>query len=418
MSMAVRVSVALFLISTAVHAETQLVWSPTGTNRDVGSWQCATDGTRVLTGAAYLSSTIVTFGSLAATANVYQCSVDRPLGAGVGCDGPGAGIYDAESMQPKSAARLCVVVPPPPPPPPPPPTVPAPVITFSVLPVRINAGEPVNVDWTAQNTNSCRIGGGGPGAVIGEVPSTGIRTVVPEFGTDTGVTFLIGCDSLPGAPSGTIAVQAVTLIPPWEKPTPPGCYPVIDPAAKLYEARAIDGQDVGAWGCDNPDGFRWRTQSGEKAKLMTELVACVPEGVIGAFNGEAYAAAYSACVNRPHTVAAAVVATELTRRWHPHFEVQRGTAAAPVASRAVYTRLADGTRGSQLRIDATGQIVTTGGVLQTIATGKPCNPFRRLTGTTTRYHLVTGETSVQGRVMPDDVYSQCAKLDPPTEGWP
>lgn len=108
---ALLIVVGMFWIGEA-RAETQLVWSPTSTNRDVGSWQCASDATAVLTGNNYSSSTILTFGELPATANVFQCRADLAIGAGAGCPAPGN--YSQEGMQAKSLARLCQAAPPPP----------------------------------------------------------------------------------------------------------------------------------------------------------------------------------------------------------------------------------------------------------------------------------------------------------------
>lgn len=101
-------------VAQVARADVNLVWAPqSAANRDVGSWQRATDATLVLTGTSYVSSTIVAFGTLAPTDPVYACTADRPVGSGAGC--PTQGVYTDERFIPK--AQTAVVTAPPPPPP-------------------------------------------------------------------------------------------------------------------------------------------------------------------------------------------------------------------------------------------------------------------------------------------------------------
>ncbi|TXH43820.1 MAG: hypothetical protein E6Q97_33570 [Desulfurellales bacterium] len=113
--------VLLLIWPAGALADVNLVWSPNTTgNRNEGAWVRATDSTLVVTGSTFSTGAIVQFGTLAATAPVYLCFADVPIGQADGCPTPGS--YTQERYGTKSQAALAVVTPPPPPPPPPPPS--------------------------------------------------------------------------------------------------------------------------------------------------------------------------------------------------------------------------------------------------------------------------------------------------------
>jgi peptidoglycan-associated lipoprotein len=67
--------------------------------------------------------------------------------------------------------------PPPPAPPPPPAAAPAPTAELTATPTVISAGDQVQLSWTTTNANSVSIDG------IGDVPSSGVKTVTPTEST-------------------------------------------------------------------------------------------------------------------------------------------------------------------------------------------------------------------------------------------
>lgn len=109
-----RVAFLLALLAAPAMADTNLVWSPSAADRNVGSWQRAGDATPVLSGSTFGTAQVVAFGTLADTAPVYLCTADVPVGQTDGCPVPGN--YTQERFAPKSQAARVVVTPPPPPP--------------------------------------------------------------------------------------------------------------------------------------------------------------------------------------------------------------------------------------------------------------------------------------------------------------
>jgi hypothetical protein len=385
-----------FGFSSLVQAETNFVWSPVGQDRNVGSWQCATDSTPVLNGPDFNNSRIINFGLLTQAENVFICFADRPIGAGEGCPAPGN--YSQERMAAKSEARLCQVEPPP--------TIPAPVVTFTIQPTEFIRGTEttVNLAWSVQNSPLCRLlasPDGLPVSIDEEVPVVSTRTVMANA---TGIQFSLSCDALPGAPPGIIEVRYLTALNPFVAPGPPPCWPTAESGIPLYEATTVDGHSVKVWPCDMADGFVWRPV-GYDPSLLSARLNCIPSILYEVITAQSLAAAWTACVDRPLSPTEKVVADVLTQKWKPRFEVS-GTST--ITRRPVYTRNADGTRGVQLRIS---------GVLQYILVREPCDGSKRLLGISTRYHSVTGRTSQQGQTLPDESFAQCQRLNPPATGW-
>lgn len=150
----------------AASAETNLVWSPTGTNRDIGTWQYAAPTTRVLTGTSWGSSTITTFQQVPATGNVFICLADRPVGAGAGCPSPGN--YSQEAFRPKSQART---------PPAPPPTCPPPQPSQESQ--LVTCPPPTVGNWTQTRTYSCNAPNWVPGPWTPATPPDGVCAEPP-----------------------------------------------------------------------------------------------------------------------------------------------------------------------------------------------------------------------------------------------
>lgn len=292
---------------------------------------------------------------------------------------------------------------------PPSPVVPAPVVTLTAFPLSVTAGKPVTLIWTVANNAACHA----TWDPEHDVTENGSIVIIPP----QSISYALGCNSLPDfigpmPPTGIARVEISVFTP----PLPPGCYPFLTPSVTVHDKVAIDGLTVSAFGCSKETGFIWRT-TWRHGSLADIVGGCAAAGLIAAINEQAIDSAWVECLKQPHTPATQVVADELTTLWKPHWEVDRGTTGSPVATRQVYTKKPDGSRGAQLRLDAAGNPVLTGGTLQTIASTLPCNGISRLIDSV-NYNLVFGQISVQGKKLPLNSFSRCKQLNPPATGWP
>lgn len=265
--------------------------------------------------------------------------------------------------------------------------------SFEASPRIVAPGGEVLVSWTTQDMAGC---------------SASWRTTPPpNSGSDrvsiTAETVLqISCTGL-GGTSHIVAhrIKVAALAP--EKPIQ--CVPYTMPeSSELYSSILPAGQIVYGYGCDMLDGYQWVGRSLDPSQ--TDQLPCLNPSWLAAITLINARAGDDACAKRLMTTQEQAVSNALEKKWKARFAVQGGGA---VVRRPVYLQNPDGTRGAQFRV---------GGVLQYILAGLPCNGRARLTATTTRYHLVTGQTSQQGQALPADTFAQCVKQQPPSGGFP
>jgi hypothetical protein len=194
--------------------------------------------------------------------------------------------------------------------------------------------------------------------------------------------------------------------PPWTKPTPLRCTPA------LIDTRIVTALPNALLftQCEDAQGYQHRGYAGDPTDLLRVASAAAAAGIDATIGLEGLAkttkaqqdALHNASIDGPFSTEQAALYVQAQTKYAWRFVVS-GSTTTPV-----YLRNEDGTRGARYKAD---------GVNQSIAAGKPCNGVRRLTGTTTRYHIVGGNFSATGVTLPAGTYAQCTLKRPPTTGW-
>jgi hypothetical protein len=240
--------------------------------------------------------------------------------------------------------------------------------------------------------SAVNVGGATDGA-FQVVSDTQINYTVPIDGPSGGTLTVV-------TPGGSVSYAAPVVVTAYTPIPPPPCLPNTGNLNTLFNPST--GNTIVSLWCDGSWGTYHYAVSGNT--MNWTQAQCLKNAPPFVANLTWLGQAWNACVNQVMSPSDQAYANRLAAFWVPRPTV-KGT-----GPQTIFTQASNGGLGSPL-------ILGTPQAFQTIAGGTTTGGLRLPGGNVTRYCDVSGNTSIQGNVIPAKSYAACTLVFPPAGGF-